>query len=246
MLKHKVTICLILIFKLTQPSSFASEVTSSVMMVKYNNSEKSVTYHYYVPNSKDRSFLPVIVGIPGLNQDGLRFLNNSWLGFADKYGFAIVALHLTFNRANWEKGESYQYPSAWSGNALLKILKHISEEEPINTNELYLFGISAGAQFAHRFALLHPDKCQAVAVHAAGGYTFPTKFIPTKFLLTVGEFDNETIKRVNFAKSFHEACLKNNIDSSLQIIPNKGHAWFDEQEQVSRDLFIGVSGGRKH
>lgn len=37
----------------------------------------------------------------------------------------------------------------------------------------HLFGYSAGAQFAHRFAMLHPERLQALALGAAGWYTWP-------------------------------------------------------------------------
>ncbi|MGH0030826.1 MAG: hypothetical protein ACQGVC_13605 [Myxococcota bacterium] len=36
-----------------------------------------------------------------------------------------------------------------------------------------LFGYSGGAQFAHRFAMAHPHRVEAVAVCAAGWYTLP-------------------------------------------------------------------------
>ena len=37
----------------------------------------------------------------------------------------------------------------------------------------HLFGHSAGAQFAHRFAMLHPQRLRALALGAAGWYTWP-------------------------------------------------------------------------
>ena len=37
----------------------------------------------------------------------------------------------------------------------------------------HLFGYSAGAQFAHRFAMLHPQRLRALALGAAGWYTWP-------------------------------------------------------------------------
>lgn len=36
-----------------------------------------------------------------------------------------------------------------------------------------LFGFSGGAQFAHRFALVHPDRVRRLGVAAAGWYTLP-------------------------------------------------------------------------
>jgi pimeloyl-ACP methyl ester carboxylesterase len=41
-----------------------------------------------------------------------------------------------------------------------------------------LFGYSAGAQFVHRFALVHPQHVAAMALGAAGWYTWPDAEIP--------------------------------------------------------------------
>ena len=40
-------------------------------------------------------------------------------------------------------------------------------------SQFYLFGFSAGAQFAHRYLLAHPHRVASAAVVAAGWYTFP-------------------------------------------------------------------------
>lgn len=38
---------------------------------------------------------------------------------------------------------------------------------------IHLFGFSGGAQFAHRFAMLYPDRIASLHVASAGWYTFP-------------------------------------------------------------------------
>ena len=43
---------------------------------------------------------------------------------------------------------------------------------------LHLFGYSAGAQFVHRFAMAHPQRVAALAVGAAGWYTWPDPALP--------------------------------------------------------------------
>ncbi|MEM7496854.1 MAG: alpha/beta hydrolase [Pseudomonadota bacterium] len=41
------------------------------------------------------------------------------------------------------------------------------------TGRIDLFGYSAGAQFAHRFAMMHPQRVRRLSLAAAGWYTFP-------------------------------------------------------------------------
>ena len=101
-------------------------------------------------------------------------------------------------------------------------------------------GISAGAQFAHRFALLYPVKCKAVAAHAAGGYNLPHRKVRTRFLITVGDRDNKEISRVDFAVIFVKACQKKNINAQLKILQGIGHWQTPQQNEMSRQFFVSV------
>ena len=165
---------------------------------------------------------------------------------ADESHLAILGLGFLFIPEDWSKKASYQYPQVWSGKALLGILKKFSKEYPIDPQELYLFGISAGAQFSVRFAQMRPDLVKAVAAHAAGGFDLPKKFIPTKFLLTVGELDNKEITRLEMATQFAEACLKVGIDLRLKIIPGIAHRQTEEQNEMSRQFFTKILNGKRY
>lgn len=57
--------------------------------------------------------------------------------------------------------------------ALLELLDELGLG-PAAAPRLHLFGHSGGAQFAHRFALVHPQRVAALALGSAGWYTLPT------------------------------------------------------------------------
>jgi pimeloyl-ACP methyl ester carboxylesterase len=57
--------------------------------------------------------------------------------------------------------------------ALIARVEQLSGRCGLPTANWGLFGYSAGAQFAHRFALLHPGRVGALALGAAGWYTWP-------------------------------------------------------------------------
>ncbi len=57
--------------------------------------------------------------------------------------------------------------------ALLDILNDVSRRFGIATGRIALFGFSGGAQFAHRFALLHAKRVRACVPVSAGWYTMP-------------------------------------------------------------------------
>ncbi|RRJ83319.1 alpha/beta fold hydrolase [Aestuariirhabdus litorea] len=57
--------------------------------------------------------------------------------------------------------------------ALHRMLEHAALIYGINSLRFDLFGFSGGAQFAHRYALLHPHRLGRLALASAGCYTFP-------------------------------------------------------------------------
>lgn len=60
---------------------------------------------------------------------------------------------------NWDAKKSYQFPEVWSGDALLKIINSFKQKHNIRISKYYMFGFSAGAQFALRFAFWKQDFC---------------------------------------------------------------------------------------
>ena len=53
------------------------------------------------------------------------------------------------------------------------ILGEVGDLTGANVDQVYLFGYSGGGQFVHRYAMAYPEQVAAVAVGAAGWYTFP-------------------------------------------------------------------------
>lgn len=47
-------------------------------------------------------------------------------------------------------------------------------DETVGARPCLLYGFSGGAQFAHRYALVRPERVAGIALAAAGWYTFPT------------------------------------------------------------------------
>jgi pimeloyl-ACP methyl ester carboxylesterase len=57
--------------------------------------------------------------------------------------------------------------------ALIALMGALSAEGICRTSHFELFGFSGGAQFAHRFAMMHPQLINRLTVASAGWYTFP-------------------------------------------------------------------------
>lgn len=62
--------------------------------------------------------------------------------------------------------------------ALIDTVAGVREQHGLGCHALYLFGYSAGAQFAHRFAMAHPQHVAALGLGAPGWYTWPDAALP--------------------------------------------------------------------
>lgn len=71
--------------------------------------------------------------------------------------------------------------------ALLSLLSIVQDMGLAETNRIVLFGYSGGAQLAHRFAMLYPQRVDALHVAAAGWYCLPDVSIP--FPVGIGPAD---------------------------------------------------------
>jgi hypothetical protein len=222
------------------PSVKAGEVE-----VMHNGRPQKVTYDYYVPPHKPGEHLAVLICTGGLPTEGEKYLRSdtrecfgpAWKKFADKNHLLVLGIGFLFMPEDWPKQESYQFAQVWSGRALDEILSRLNQEGLIKPHELYLFGISAGAQFSIRYAQMRPESVVAIAAHAAGGFDEPLEYVPTRFLLTVGKLDNGEIKRLDMAREFTALCRKKGIDIRLKVIDGIAHRQTEPQNVLSREFF---------
>lgn len=218
------------------PSAAADE--TGEVFVRNGGRRERVTFFFYLPPGRGR--LPVLVCTDGVPSDGARFMEPPWKRFADAHGIAVLSLGFTFVAEDWEIKRSYQYPQAWSGRALRLVLRRLARSRPLDPRRLYLFGVSAGAQFSTRFALLYPRLVRAVAAHAAGGYNRPPRGVGFPILLTVGERDEGEVTRVSMAKAFARSAKRKGIDISLEIVPGIAHRQTEGQDEMSRQFFAAA------
>jgi pimeloyl-ACP methyl ester carboxylesterase len=243
--KAKVTIRILTFFFIVGLSRNGFSEPPQQIVVNFQGQPQQVNYDYYIPPHEVGEKLPVLVCVGGLpiikgqyvHSDPRECRDERWEGFARENHLAILGIGFLFDEKQWENSTSYQFPQAWSGEALLEILRTIAKDQPINSKELFLFGISAGAQFSVRFAQLRPDIVKGVAAHAAGGYDLPQDFLSPEFFITVGELDNKEINRLVMAREFYAACRKQGIAIELEVIPGIAHRQTEQQNEMSREFF---------
>ncbi|MBI2191901.1 MAG: dienelactone hydrolase family protein [Planctomycetes bacterium] len=195
-------------------------------------SDAGQEYYLYEPatfDPKKRYWL--FVAVHGLGSDGQNALG--FASFADEGQCIVVGP--TF-------GEGFQFPSQGAGKKLLAILAELNKEYRVHPT-VFLAGMSAGAQFAHRFALEHPKSVLACAAHSAGSWDAPNdaaRGIP--FLVTCGEADTE-FDRIGKAKAFSEQLKRKGYKVVTAWFPGVGHSLSPEACQLSKDFYWTATTG---
>ncbi|MFC2028078.1 alpha/beta hydrolase [Chloroflexota bacterium] len=216
-----------------------TEGSDSIQTDNYAN--KKLNYFYYIPSTiaanPDHAY-PLLVMIPGLSGRGEDFVSRNTKLFADTEGFMIIAPSFTWDEVNWDSNESYQYPSVWSGDALLEIIDQFEAQNDVKVSTLYLLGYSAGAQFALRFCVWKPQLCTACAAHASGGKVFLSEYIDVAFFVTVGKQDQDF--RISNFDSFCSKAKNLGIDVECKQY-STGHSISAYQIQDSLDFIARQS-----
>jgi pimeloyl-ACP methyl ester carboxylesterase len=130
-----------------------------------------LSYYFYLPvdNLQPKH---VLVSVHGISRD-VEFLMSSLRPWADRHGVALVLpVYDRFNFYDYQRlGRNGYGPRA--DLPLLSILDDIHQRFGIETHKVAVFGFSGGAQFAHRFALIHPSRVSKLGIASAGWYTWP-------------------------------------------------------------------------
>ncbi len=149
--------------------------------------DSSQQYLLYVPGGAGRG-APILVTAHGISRN---FEEHAALfaPYAEKHGVVLVAPYFPPE----DFGDYQRLGRGGRGRradlALEAILEEVGTLTGAAAGKFHLFGFSGGAQFAHRYALAHPDRVAGAAVAAAGWYTFPDTATPYPYGLVLGPGD---------------------------------------------------------
>jgi pimeloyl-ACP methyl ester carboxylesterase len=122
-----------------------------------------------IPQRLDPS-LPPLVAVHGVRR-GARNQARQFMDRAAAQGRLVIAP--LFDEQHWAGYQRVAARGQRADVALLRALEVVAFLSGVRTRQVQLFGYSGGAQFVHRFALLHPHRVDHLCVCAAGWYTWP-------------------------------------------------------------------------
>ncbi len=129
----------------------------------------SLRYFLYVPPRVSKN-APVLVSVHGISRNASTHARR-FARFAERHGVVVVAP--LFDEQQFPNYQRLGLKGGRADLALNDMLDEVAELTGANTSRVYMFGYSGGAQFVHRYAMAYPHRVTAIAVGAAGWYTFP-------------------------------------------------------------------------
>jgi pimeloyl-ACP methyl ester carboxylesterase len=145
-------------------------------MVLETKSAPILTYHLLLPRERDPEGR-VLVSVHGVSRNAEEHIE-LLRPLADRHGVPLVAPVFAADRfRDFQRlGRKGRGPRA--DLALIRVLNELNLATGWDTSIIDMFGFSGGAQFAHRFALAHPQRVRRLVLGAAGWYTMPDDTLP--------------------------------------------------------------------
>lgn len=124
---------------------------------------------YVPPGPTPRRLLVSVHGISRNREEHLA----AFAPAADRYGAALLLPLFSAERFPDYQRLGRQGHGPRADRALLRAVDEVQTMLDLPEAPFALFGFSGGAQFAHRFALLHPRRVACLGLGSAGWYTWP-------------------------------------------------------------------------
>jgi pimeloyl-ACP methyl ester carboxylesterase len=115
---------------------------------------------------------PVIAIVHGISELPRQHVE-CFAPLAERQGAILVAPHFARPRFRDYQRLGRGSRGARADRALERLVEEIARETHARAGRFFLFGYSGGGQFAHRYAMAHPQRAAAAVVASAGWYTFP-------------------------------------------------------------------------
>ncbi|TAM49894.1 MAG: PHB depolymerase family esterase [Paraburkholderia sp.] len=130
-----------------------------------------LSYGLYIPPAAARKPMPLVVMLHGCKQTIDEFALGTRMNLvADANGFAVVypeqSKHAHAHRC-WHWYDDSDTAGLGEARAIVSLVDSLIEHQGVDSERVYLVGLSAGAGLASLLALHYPERFAAVALHSA-------------------------------------------------------------------------------
>jgi poly(3-hydroxybutyrate) depolymerase len=193
---------------------------------------KKRTYAFYAPDSiKPDTRVPLLVAIHGSTASG-RWMLEHWTAEADRHRFLVAAPDAT-NNARWASPED--------GPLFLKdVVDDVASRYAIDGRRIYLFGHSAGANFALQMAVLESEFFAAAAIHAgavSSDYFSIFDFATRKIPLAIYIGDRDQFYPIQVVRAVSEALKKRDFPLVYRELPDHDHSYKAVTGEINPEIW---------
>ena len=143
--------------------------------------------------------LKVLLLVHGYGSKAEWAMSQEWCRFADEQGLVLLAPTFKVDMKEVEAKKGYYYPALWSGVCVEAALAELAKREKVSVDKIFVFGMSGGAHFAHRFAAWKPSRVKAFVAYSAGWWDPPSpKMKDVPGLVMCGEEDLRVQPTLNY------------------------------------------------
>lgn len=144
----------------------------------------AVSWYQYAP-SQPQPDAPIVVAMHGISRNA-REQAALFLPVAQRHRCVLIAPR--FDREHFRGFQQLGLDGAGrrADLDLLTVLGHVTGQLGLPAGPVHVAGFSGGAQFAHRFALLHPERVARLVLGAAGWYTWPDESLAYPYGMAAG------------------------------------------------------------
>lgn len=180
----------------------------------------TVPFDALPPASSTRA-TAVLLLVPGYNGSGRELvIDAGWIRFAEERGLLLLAPSFRTTPEELKRRKGYYYPELGSGRTLEAALEKVRENTGVNVDKFLIFGFSAGAHFAHRYALWHPNRVRAFVAYSAAWWSEPEGSLSAvPALIMCGEGDS----RHEATREFMEKALALELPWIWRAYRGTGH-----------------------
>ncbi len=141
--------------------------TTTLKDLHLYSDKKVISARVQIPARINPGLAPLIA-LHGISRDASGILR-AFGPACDRAGRVLIVPR--FGRKHWSHFQTIGRHRP--DQALLALMDHLQQAGVISTARVSLFGYSGGAQLAHRFAMLYPQRIASLHVAAAGWYCAP-------------------------------------------------------------------------
>lgn len=190
------------------------------------------TYALYVPKGvvKDK-VAPLLVSLHGSTSNGETAVTR-WTDIADAHGMIVVGPDATTNK---------MWVSPQDGPLFLKdCIDDVAKTQAIDGRRLYIFGHSAGANFALQMAVLESEFFAAGAIHAgaiSSDYYSIFDAATRKIPLAIYIGDKDQFYPIDVVRGVKDALQKRGFDLLYKEMPGHDHNYGAVAADINKEIW---------